>query len=196
MNKGYVAALLGMMTSFVMAQSPNEPGLDYNEVSVGYTSMDVTTSGVKRTLTGYGVTGTYLLSPNFFLQGGHGSTHKTLTNNTKFTVAQSQVGLGVRLPILAHTDGIALISYAATDTTLLTKTTDSTYSVFAGVRSGLHADVDAGLNLVYAKTDKQSAKNGFLVNVKYKFTRNLFVKADYYTVPDLNRYTVGLGYRF
>jgi hypothetical protein len=106
------------------------------------------------------------------------------------------VGLGVRLPILAHTDGIALISYAATDTTLLTKTTDSTYSVFAGVRSGLHADVDAGLNLVYAKTDKQSAKNGFLVNVKYKFTRNLFVKADYYTVPDLNRYTVGLGYRF
>ena len=59
MNKGYVAALLGMMTSFVMAQSPNEPGLDYNEVSVGYTSMDVTTSGVKRTMTGYGVTGTY-----------------------------------------------------------------------------------------------------------------------------------------
>lgn len=196
MNKGYVAALLGLMTNFVMAQSPHETGLDYNELSVGYTSMDVTTSGVKRTLTGYGVTGTYLLSPNFFLQGGHGSTHKTLTNNTKFTVTQSQVGLGLRLPIIDNTDGIALISYASTDTTLLSKTTDSTYSVFAGVRAGLHANVDAGFNLVYAKTDHQSAKNGYMAHVKYAFTRNLFIKADYYTVPDLNRYTVGVGYRF
>ena len=187
MKKLLTLASLALLTSTVFAAEAgkSETGVDYNELSASYVSMD-STVGTTTTFTGYGLAATYLLSENFFVLGSYTSVEKSTT-----TIAYTSGSVGYRLPIAANTDAVATIGYSYVD---LGTTHEDTYPMSLGVRAAVTPDVDLGADLIYVEAD--NTQSGFGASIKYKINSNLFVRGDYKSLTDSNQYSVGVGIKF
>lgn len=197
MKKLIALSALTVLSATAFAENKTETGVNYNEVSVGYVSQDITMSGTKYTFTGYGLTAAALVSENFFLSGSYGATSNT-TSGTKTNIDQSKVGLGYRLPISDATDFNIFGSYSNTS---VTSSADSNAtSVGIGIRSiALSPDLETNLSYIYTsskKLDTTTNGSGYQAGLKYKMTSNWFIDGNYLSRKDFNQYYVGVGYRF
>jgi lipopolysaccharide assembly outer membrane protein LptD (OstA) len=181
MKKLLTITSLAFLTSAAMAAEAgqSETGVDYNELSASYVSMDSTVGTTTTTFTGYGLAATYLLSENFFVE-------KSTT-----TISYTSGSVGYRLPIAANTDAVATIGYSYVD---LGTTHEDTYPMSLGVRAAVTPDVDLGANLIYV--EQKDAQSGFGASIKYKINSNLFVRGDYRSLTDSSQYSVGVGIKF
>lgn len=188
MKKLLTLASLALLTSTVFAAEAgkSETGVDYNELSASYVSMDSTVGTTTTTFTGYGLAATYLLSENFFVLGSYTSVEKSTT-----TISYTSGSVGYRLPIAANTDAVATIGYSYVD---LGSTHEDTYPMSLGVRAAVTPDVDLGADLIYVEAD--DAQSGFGASIKYKINSNLFVRGDYRSLTDSSQYSVGVGIKF
>lgn len=180
MKKLLAITSIALLTSTTYAA---EATIDYNEISAGYSSMEMNSN----TYTGYGVSASYLLTENFFVIGSYGSLEKSPT-----TIASTSASVGYRMPIAVNTDAVATIGYGYT--TITSQPHQDSYPMTLGIRSSLTPDIDVGANLVYVEaTDAQS---GFSASVKYKLSNNLFIRGDYRNLTDSTMYSIGVGMKF
>jgi lipopolysaccharide assembly outer membrane protein LptD (OstA) len=188
MKKLFTIASLAFLTStaFAAEAGKSETGVDYNELSASYVSMDSTSGSTTTTFTGYGLAATYLLTENFFVLGSYSSVEKS-TN----TIAMTSGSVGYRLPIAANTDAVATIGYSYMD---LGTTHEDTYPMSLGVRAAVTPDVDLGADLIYVQAD--DTQSGFGASIKYKINSNLFVRGDYKSLTDSSQYAIGVGMKF
>jgi hypothetical protein len=189
MKKLLTITSLAFLTSAAMAAEAgqSETGVDYNELSASYVSMDLTSGSTTTTLTGYGLAATYLLTENFFVLGSYTSVEKSPT-----TIATTSGSVGYRLPMAANTDAVATIGYGYT--TITSQTHQDSYPMSLGVRAAVTPDVDLGADLIYVEAD--DAQSGFGASIKYKINSNLFVRGDYKSLTDSSQYSVGVGIKF
>ncbi|MEY3674717.1 MAG: hypothetical protein RJB47_1425, partial [Pseudomonadota bacterium] len=108
MKKLFAITSLALLTStaFAAEAGKSETGVDYNELSASYVSMEAKST----TFTGYGIAATYLLTENFFVLGSYTSVEKSPT-----TIATTSGSVGYRLPMAANTDAVATIGYMYVD---------------------------------------------------------------------------------
>jgi lipopolysaccharide assembly outer membrane protein LptD (OstA) len=188
MKKLFAITSLALLTStaFAAEAGKSETGVDYNELSISYLSMDSTSGSSTTTFTGYGLAATYLLTENFFVLGSYSSVEKSTT-----TLATTSGSVGYRLPMAANTDAVATIGYGYVD---MGATHEDTYPMSLGVRAAVTPDVDLGADLIYVQRD--DAQSGFGASIKYKINSNLFVRGDYRSLTDSSQYTIGVGFKF
>jgi len=95
MKKLFAITSLAFLTStaFAAEAGKSETGVDYNELSASYVSMDLTSGSTTTTLTGYGLAATYLLTENFFVLGSYTSVEKSPT-----TIATTSGSVGMATP--------------------------------------------------------------------------------------------------
>jgi len=184
MKKLFIATSIALLTStaFAAEAGKSDTGVDYNEISAGYTSMKIDPT----TYTGFGISATYLLTENFFVNGSYGSVEKSST-----TIASTTGSVGYRMPIAANTDAVATIGYGYT--TISGGHIDS-YPMSLGVRSAVTPEIDLGANLIYVEAD--DAQSGFGASIKYKINSNMFVRGDYKSLTDSTQYSIGVGFKF
>ena len=188
MKKLFTITSLAFLTSaaFAAEAGKSETGVDYNELSASYVSMDSTSGSTTTTFTGYGLAATYLLTENFFVLGSYTSVEKSTT-----TISYTSGSVGYRLPMAANTDAVATIGYSYMD---LGTTHEDTYPMSLGVRAAVTPDVDLGADLIYVQAD--DTQSGFGASIKYKINSNLFVRGDYKSLTDSSQYTIGVGMKF
>ena len=188
MKKLLAIASMALVTSTVLAADAgkSETGVDYNELSASYVSMDSTAGTTTTTFTGYGLAATYLLTENFFVLGSYTSVEKSPT-----TIAYTSGSLGYRMPIAANTDAVATLGYSYVD---LGSTHEDTYPMSLGIRSAISPDIDLGADLIYVQSDDE--QSGFGASIKYKINSNFFVRGDYKSLTDSSQYSIGLGIKF
>jgi len=189
MKKLFAITSLALLTStaFAAEAGKSETGVDYNELSASYVSMDLTSGSTTTTLTGYGLAATYLLTENFFVLGSYTSVEKSPT-----TIAMTSGSVGYRLPMAANTDAVATIGYSYT--TITNQAHQDSYPMTLGVRAAVTPDVDLGANLIYV--EQSDAQSGFGASIKYKINSNLFVRGDYRSLTDSSQYSIGVGMKF
>jgi len=188
MKKLFAITSLALLTStaFAAEAGKSETGVDYNELSASYVSMDLTSGSTTTTLTGYGLAATYLLTENFFVLGSYTSVEKSPT-----TIATTSGSVGYRLPMAANTDAVATIGYKYVDKGA---THEDHYPMSLGVRAAVTPDVDLGADLLYVQAD--DTQSGFGASIKYKINSNLFVRGDYKSLTDSSQYSIGVGMKF
>ena len=188
MKKLFAITSLALLTStaFAAEAGKSETGVDYNELSASYVSLDATSAGTTTTFTGYGLAATYLLTENFFILGSYSSVEKSTT-----TLATTSGSVGYRLPMAANTDAVATIGYSYFDKGA---THEDKYPMSLGVRAAVTPDVDLGADLIYVQAD--DTQSGFGASIKYKINSNLFVRGDYRSLTDSSQYTIGIGIKF
>jgi lipopolysaccharide assembly outer membrane protein LptD (OstA) len=184
MKKLFAITSLALLTStaFAAEAGKSETGVDYNELSASYVSMEVKST----TYTGYGIAATYLLTENFFVLGSYTSVEKSPT-----TIATTSGSVGYRLPMAANTDAVATIGYKYVDKGA---THEDHYPMSLGVRAAVTPDVDLGADLLYVQAD--DTQSGFGASIKYKINSNLFVRGDYKSLTDSSQYSIGVGMKF
>jgi len=184
MKKLFAITSLALLTStaFAAEAGKSETGVDYNELSASYVSMEVKST----TYTGYGIAATYLLTENFFVLGSYTSVEKSPT-----TIATTSGSVGYRLPMAANTDAVATIGYMYVDKGA---THEDHYPMSLGVRAAVTPDVDLGADLLYVQAD--DTQSGFGASIKYKINSNLFVRGDYKSLTDSSQYSIGVGMKF
>jgi len=184
MKKLFAITSLAFLTStaFAAEAGKSETGVDYNELSASYVSMEVKST----TYTGYGIAATYLLTENFFVLGSYTSVEKSPT-----TIATTSGSVGYRLPMAANTDAVATIGYMYVDKGA---THEDHYPMSLGVRAAVTPDVDLGADLLYVQAD--DTQSGFGASIKYKINSNLFVRGDYKSLTDSSQYSIGVGMKF
>jgi len=184
MKKLFAITSLAFLTStaFAAEAGKSETGVDYNELSASYVSMEVKST----TYTGYGIAATYLLTENFFVLGSYTSVEKSPT-----TIATTSGSVGYRLPMAANTDAVATIGYKYVDKGA---THEDHYPMSLGVRAAVTPDVDLGADLLYVQAD--DTQSGFGASIKYKINSNLFVRGDYKSLTDSSQYSIGVGMKF
>jgi lipopolysaccharide assembly outer membrane protein LptD (OstA) len=184
MKKLFAITSLALLTStaFAAEAGKSETGVDYNELSASYVSMEAKST----TFTGYGIAATYLLTENFFVLGSYTSVEKSPT-----TIATTSGSVGYRLPMAANTDAVATIGYMYVDKGA---THEDHYPMSLGVRAAVTPDVDLGADLLYVQAD--DTQSGFGASIKYKINSNLFVRGDYKSLTDSSQYSIGVGMKF
>jgi lipopolysaccharide assembly outer membrane protein LptD (OstA) len=184
MKKLFAITSLALLTStaFAAEAGKSETGVDYNELSASYVSMEASS----KTYTGYGIAATYLLTENFFVLGSYTSVEKSPT-----TIATTSGSVGYRLPMAANTDAVATIGYMYVDKGA---THEDHYPMSLGVRAAVTPDVDLGADLLYVQAD--DTQSGFGASIKYKINSNLFVRGDYKSLTDSSQYSIGVGMKF
>jgi hypothetical protein len=184
MKKLFAITSLALLTStaFAAEAGKSETGVDYNELSASYVSMEVKST----TYTGYGIAATYLLTENFFVLGSYTSVEKSPT-----TIATTSGSVGYRLPMAANTDAVATIGYMYVDKGA---THEDHYPMSLGVRAAVTPDVDLGADLLYVQAD--DTQSGFGASIKYKINSNMFIRGDYKSLTDSSQYAIGVGIKF
>jgi len=180
MKKLFVITSMALLTTTAFAA---DSGIDYNEISAGYASMDLDSI----TYTGYGISAAYLLTENFFVLGSYGSLEKSPT-----TIASTSGAVGYRMPLATSTDLVATIGYGYT--TITSQAHQDSYPMSLGVRSAVTPEIDLGANLIYVESD--DAQSGFGASIKYKINSNMFVRGDYKSLTDSTQYSIGVGFKF
>jgi hypothetical protein len=185
MKKLFAITSLALLTStaFAAEAGKSETGVDYNELSASYVSMEAKST----TFTGYGIAATYLLTENFFVLGSYTSVEKSPT-----TIATTSGSVGYRLPMAANTDAVATIGYGYT--TITSQTHQDSYPMSLGVRAAVTPDVDLGADLLYVQAD--DTQSGFGASIKYKINSNMFIRGDYKSLTDSSQYAIGVGIKF
>ena len=185
MKKLFAITSLALLTStaFAAEAGKSETGVDYNELSASYVSMEASS----KTYTGYGIAATYLLTENFFVLGSYTSVEKSPT-----TIATTSGSVGYRLPMAANTDAVATIGYGYT--TITSQTHQDSYPMSLGVRAAVTPDVDLGADLLYVQAD--DTQSGFGASIKYKINSNMFIRGDYKSLTDSSQYAIGVGIKF
>ena len=190
MKKLFAITSLALLTStaFAAEAGKTDTGLDYNEASVSYVSLE----NQSVTYTGYAVNATYLLSENFFIGGIYSSVEKSTTS-----ISSTSGSVGYRMPIASNVDGYAAVGYASsTAKTTSSKTSDS-YPMALGIRAAVTPDIDVRASVNY--TEATDAQTGFSAGFKYKFNNNMFVNGVYAYAKDTKAYTtytLGVGIKF
>lgn len=184
MKKLFAITSLAFLTStaFAAEAGKSETGVDYNELSASYVSMEAKST----TFTGYGIAATYLLTENFFVLGSYTSVEKSPT-----TIATTSGSVGYRLPMAANTDAVATIGYMYVDKGA---THEDHYPMSLGVRAAVTPDVDLGADLLYVQAD--DTQSGFGASIKYKINSNMFIRGDYKSLTDSSQYAIGVGIKF
>jgi hypothetical protein len=184
MKKLFAITSLALLTStaFAAEAGKSETGVDYNELSASYVSMEAKST----TFTGYGIAATYLLTENFFVLGSYTSVEKSPT-----TIATTSGSVGYRLPMAANTDAVATIGYMYVDKGA---THEDHYPMSLGVRAAVTPDVDLGADLLYVQAD--DTQSGFGASIKYKINSNMFIRGDYKSLTDSSQYAIGVGIKF
>lgn len=184
MKKLFAITSLALLTStaFAAEAGKSETGVDYNELSASYVSMEAKST----TFTGYGIAATYLLTENFFVLGSYTSVEKSPT-----TIATTSGSVGYRLPMAANTDAVATIGYMYVDKGA---THEDHYPMSLGVRAAVTPDVDLGADLLYVQAD--DTQSGFGARIKYKINSNMFIRGDYKSLTDSSQYAIGVGIKF
>lgn len=184
MKKLFAITSLALLTStaFAAEAGKSETGVDYNELSASYVSMEASS----KTYTGYGIAATYLLTENFFVLGSYTSVEKSPT-----TIATTSGSVGYRLPMAANTDAVATIGYMYVDKGA---THEDHYPMSLGVRAAVTPDVDLGADLLYVQAD--DTQSGFGASIKYKINSNMFIRGDYKSLTDSSQYAIGVGIKF
>ena len=185
MKKLFVVTSIALLTStaFAAEAGKSDTGVDYNEIGAGYTSMEIDST----TYPGFGISATYLLTENFFVNGSYGSVEKSSK-----TIASTTGSIGYRMPIAANTDAVATIGYGYT--TITSAGHLDTYPMSLGIRSAVTPDIDLGADLIYV--EKDNSESGFGASIKYKINSNLFASGIYKSLTDSSQYTIGIGYKF
>lgn len=191
MKKLFAITSLALLTStaFAAEAGKTDTGLDYNEISISYLSSDITNTStdVKSTLTGYGLSATYLLTENIFINGQYSSMEKSPT-----TIATTSGSLGYRLPMSDSVDALATVGYGYT--TITGTTHKDSYPMSLGVRAVVTPELDLGASLIYVEAD--DAQSGFGASAKYKINSNIFIRGDYKSLTDSTSYSIGIGFKF
>ncbi len=184
MKKLFAITSLALLTStaFAAEAGKSETGVDYNELSASYVSMEASS----KTYTGYGIAATYLLTENFFVLGSYTSVEKSPT-----TIATTSGSVGYRLPMAANTDAVATIGYMYVDKGA---THEDHYPMSLGVRAAVTPDVDLGADLLYVQAD--DTQSGFGASIKYKINSNMFIRGHYRSLTDSSQYAIGVGIKF
>ena len=184
MKKLFAITSLAFLTStaFAAEAGKSETGVDYNELSASYVSMEAKST----TFTGYGIAATYLLTENFFVLGSYTSVEKSPT-----TIATTSGSVGYRLPMAANTDAVATIGYMYVDKGA---THEDRYPMSMGVRAAVTPDVDLGADLIYLQAD--DTQSGFGASIKYKINSNMFIRGHYRSLTDSSQYAIGVGIKF
>jgi hypothetical protein len=184
MKKLFAITSLALLTStaFAAEAGKSETGVDYNELSASYVSMEAKST----TFTGYGIAATYLLTENFFVLGSYTSVEKSPT-----TITTTSGSVGYRLPMAANTDAVATIGYMYVDKGA---THEDHYPMSLGVRAAVTPDVDLGADLLYVQAD--DTQSGFGASIKYKINSNMFIRGDYKSLTDSSQYAIGVGIKF
>lgn len=184
MKKLFAITSLALLTStaFAAEAGKSETGVDYNELSASYVSMEAKST----TFTGYGIAATYLLTENFFVLGSYTSVEKSPT-----TIATTSGSVGYRLPMAANTDAVATIGYMYVDKGA---THEDHYPMSLGVRAAVTPDVDLGADLLYVQAD--DTQSGFGASIKYKINSNMFIRGHYRSLTHSSQYAIGVGIKF
>jgi opacity protein-like surface antigen len=188
MKKLFAITSLALLTStaFAAEAGKTDTGLDYNELSVSYVSMEAESG----TFAGYSLNATYLLTENFFIGGIYSSVEKS-----PYTLASTQGLIGYRLPIAATVDGYATVGYGLT--TVTSSKDEQMYPLALGIRASVTPEIDLRASVNY--TEATEAQTGFSAGVKYKLNDNIFLNAAYmYSKGDTatTHYTLGIGIKF
>ena len=166
MKKLFAITSLALLTStaFAAEAGKTDTGLDYNELSASYVSMEVDSV----TFAGYGVTATYLLTENFFIGGDYRSVSKSST-----TIDRTTGLVGYRMPLGTTLDGYATVGY------MYGKVTDSEaehmYPLALGIRASITPDIDVRASVNY--TEATEAQTGFTAGIKYNINSNYRYKS-------------------
>ncbi len=180
MKKLLALTSLALLSSTVFAA---DSGIDYNEVSIGYASLEASPN----TSSGYGIGGNFLFTENIFVNGSYFSVSKSSTTLTKTTGS-----LGYRMPIASNTDALVTLGYTNSSGGTLTQ---DTYPMSLGVRAAVSPEVDLGANVLYI-SDTAKNQSGFSGVAKYKMSNNLFISGEYRSLTDTKFYIIGVGFKF
>jgi len=176
-----IASLAG--TSFANETGKTETGIDYNEVSIGYTALTASST----TYNGYNLSGGFLVVNNILLLADYASVDSN-------SISGYNLGVGYRLPIGSNVDAFTTLKYAS-----MTQGTSYTgYSVGAGIRAKLTTDFDLSGSYTY-RSITSSNTNAFDITLKYNITPNMFTKAGYTTYSgdsSYQTYNLGVGFNF
>ena len=201
MKKLIALSALTILSATAFAETKTENGLSYNEVGVGYVSQGVKNDGATDTFTGYGITGSFLLSDSIFLTGGFSSTNHTYDGKEKITLSGSTVGVGYRMPLSETTDLNVIGAYNNFSANTSPEQSSSSYSAFVGVRSkALSPDVEASIYYGYGRNkdfDGSSSNiSSYSGGLKYFLPSNVTLNLDFKSRTGFTQYTLGVGYRF
>ena len=173
-----IAALSGV--AFANEPGKTETGIDYNEVSIGYTALTADST----TYNGYNLSGAFLVTNNIFLSADYLSVDSG-------SIAIYDLGVGYRLPISSNVDAFTTLKYASEDSS-------TGYSVGAGVRAKLTPDFDLAGSYAY-RSVTGSNTSAFDITLKYTIAPKVFAKAGYTTYSGDNSYqtyNLGVGFNF
>jgi hypothetical protein len=197
--KKYILFAMAAIPVIASAQQPQANGLTYNYVGLGYGSLSLSDSGVKATLTGFGIEAGALVTENVYIVGDYvsSSANKVTVSGTSYNVGvdynATGVGLGYRLPVSAGTDltGSVGITRATAKVSGVSSTSDTIYPVSVGVRSALNEAIQVGASGTVA--DGDFSAGAFL---QYKVASNLGLVGSYAGANNGSGYTLSVRYLF
>lgn len=185
MKKVVLASVL--LLSMGTAQAADS--LRWDSASLSYQSVDL--DGDK--LTGFGISGTKLVSDNVFLAGQYASVSDDITVfNSKVNLDFNtlSVGLGYRHAISNTTDLFGIVSYqdieaeASFQGNSASESEDG-YGLEAGVRSLITSQLELSASLSYVDIAEES-ETGYNVSARYHFTEQFAAGVGYSKFDDMD----------
>mgnify|MGYP006299283299 CR=1 FL=1 len=201
MKKLITLSALSLLSVAALAEGKTETGINYNEVSVGYISQGVDNDGATDTFTGYGISGSFLISDSVFLTGAYNSTNHTYDDLGKITLSGTKIGLGYRMPLSDTTDLNVLGSYTSYSANTSPAQSQTSYGAYVGVRSvALSPDLETSIFYGYGRKKDwygvSSNVSSYMGGLKYAFMKNVTLNLDFTSQTKFTEYVLGVGYKF
>lgn len=193
-----LALCAGMAAGAAWAQSrPAEPGLNYNELSVGYTSVHFKDSDISIDAKGPKLRAQLLVHPSWFVSLDTMAS-KGKIQGTKFTYNQTEGLLGWRYALGEQTDLNLTGGLISASAGLSGSKENNDGNVFGiGLRSMLSREVEVslGVSSLKGKNDTQRVSETS-VGLGYHWSPDWVVRLGYASGDGVKTTTLSLGYKF